>query len=442
MLFDMKTMKFDCMIRRATVMLLLGVTTLSVSARKPAGKEAIAAKVKATERYVKEIRGYLHEHPEVSSQEHETTRFLQNEVSKLGLPVTGVEGTGFYAILDTRKAGKTIGLRTDIDALPIRENPENLKGLKKWVSTVDGVSHACGHDGHMAILLGAMKILCELKDDLNGKIVFIFEEGEETGSGIDHMVDALEPLHIDAFYGNHLLSSIATGEFFVHSGALMAGAGTVSFDVAGRGGHASRPDLSINPIFAAADILNGIAIAWNNQRDITKTLTLGISQIHGGAANNVIPNSVFIGGTIRFFDKGEAEKGLDIVRRVATHIAAAHNCSVRFRDEMGILLLPVINDDRLTALAHEAIEEIYPGKVLTSDEHIWYAAETFSKYSRLAPAVFIFAGIKNDELGSGAAHHNDRFDLDEDALPCAVGAMVQFAVKFLNGDASPQKNGK
>ncbi|MDR2121438.1 MAG: amidohydrolase [Tannerella sp.] len=435
-------MKYVFGIRRAAIVFLLGAGALCAFARKPVGKETIAAKVRATESYVKEIRGYLHAHPEVSSGEYETSRFLQNEASKLGLPVTKAEGTGFYAILDTHRAGKTIGLRTDIDALPVHENPENLKGRKKWVSTVDGVSHACGHDGHMAVLLGAMKILCELKDDLDGRIVFIFEEGEETGTGIDRMIAALEPLHIDAFYGNHLRSSIGTGEFFVREGPIMAGAGTVSFDITGRGGHASRPDLSVNPIFAAADILGAISIAWNNQRDITKTLTLGISQIHGGAANNVIPNSVFIGGTIRFFDKDEADKGFDIMRRVAGRVAEAHNCSVRFRDEMGIMLLPVVNDGRLTALARESIEEIYPGKTLSDDAHIWYAAETFSKYAALAPAVFVFAGIKNDALGSGAEHHNDRFDLDEDALPPAVGAMVQFAVRFLNGGASSEKRRK
>ncbi|MDR0757078.1 MAG: amidohydrolase [Tannerella sp.] len=430
----MKKMRFDCMVQRAMIFLLPGAIALSAIAWKPAEKETLAAKVRAKESYMKEVRGYLHEHPEVSSGEYATARFLQSEVAKSGLPVTKVQGTGFYAVLDTRRPGKTVGLRTDIDALPIHENPENLKQRKKWVSTVDGVSHACGHDGHMAILLGAMKILCEMKDELRGKIVFIFEEGEETGAGIDQMVEALAPLHIDAFYGNHLRSSIRTGEFFVREGALMAGAGTVSFDITGRGGHASRPDLSINPIFAAADILGGISIAWNNQRDITKTLTLGISQIHGGAANNVIPNSVFIGGTIRFFDRDEAEKGFDIIRRVAANTAAAHRCDARFRDDMDILLLPVVNDGKLTALAHSAIEEIYPGSTLTSDEHIWYAAETFSKYSSLAPSVFVFAGIRNDELGSGAEHHNDRFDLDEDALTYAAGGMVRFAVKFLNED--------
>jgi metal-dependent amidase/aminoacylase/carboxypeptidase family protein len=159
---------------------------------------------------------------------------------------------------------------------------------------------------------------------------------------------------------------------------------------------------------------------------------LGITQLQGGEIYNVIPNSVFIGGTIRFFDGEAAEKGFEVLRKVSEDIARAHNCTVKFHDNMGILLYPVINDPALTQFTHKAVEEIYPDKVLTGQEHIWYAAETFSKYSQLAPTVFVFAGIKNDDSGSGAEHHNDRFDIDEDALQYAVGAMVQFAVKSIN----------
>ncbi|MDR0748770.1 MAG: peptidase dimerization domain-containing protein [Tannerellaceae bacterium] len=195
----------------------------------------------------------------------------------------------------------------------------------------------------------------------------MFEEGEETNSGIAAMIEALRPLKIDAIYGNHLKSSLETGTVYIQEGPIMAGTGTIAFEVEGQGGHASRPDLSINPIFAAANILTGISIAWNNQRDITKTLTLGVSQIHGGEACNVIPNSVFIGGTIRFFDIEEGEKGFSVLQKVSQDIARAHNCSVRFHSKMG----------------------------------------------------------------SGAEHHNDRFDIDEDALQYGVGAMAQFAVKYL-----------
>ncbi|MDR2804507.1 MAG: amidohydrolase, partial [Dysgonamonadaceae bacterium] len=132
-----------------------------------------------------------------------------------------------------------------------------------------------------------------------------------------------------------------------------------------------------------------------------------------------------------FFDRGEAEKGFALLRKVSETIAQAHNCTVNFHDEMGIKLHPVLNNPALTQFTREAVKEIYPDRLVSGDQYIWYAAESFSKYSQLAPTVFVFPGIKNEALGSGAEHHNDRFDLDEDALPYAVGAMVQFAVKYL-----------
>ncbi|MDR1681869.1 MAG: amidohydrolase [Candidatus Symbiothrix sp.] len=389
------------------------------------------SQIKQIDTYLRETRGYLHEHPELSGQEFETARFIQDEIAKLGLPVTKVPGTGFYVVLDTHRPGKTIGLRADIDALPIPENPENLKQVKKHISQNKGVSHACGHDGHIAILLGAVKILNELKSQLNGKIVFIFEEGEETNTGIHAMVEALRPLKINAIYGNHLKSNLNTGQIYIQEGAIMAGTGTVAFDVVGRGGHASRPDLSINPVFAAANVLTGISIAWNNQRDVTKTVTLGITQVQGSKIYNVIPDSVFIGGTLRFFDLNEGEKSFALLRKVSEDIAQAHNCTVKFHEKMGIAMGPVENDSALAKFTREAVKEIYPDKVVSGEQYIWYAAETFAKYRELAPTIFTFVGIKNDDLGSGAEHHNDRFDLDEDALQYGVGAMVQFAVKFL-----------
>ena len=389
--------------------------------------------MKEIDNYLQTVHGYLHEHPELSGKEFATTQFLQAEIAKLGLPVTQVPGTGFYAILDTKRAGKTIGLRADIDALPIHESETNLKQKKRYVSQNKGISHVCGHDGHMAILLGAAKLLTELKDQLNGKVIFIFEEGEESNSGIDAMVEALKPHNIDAIYGNHLKSNLESGKLYIQDGAIMAGTGTVAFDVIGRGGHASRPDLAINPVFAAANILTGISIAWNNQRDITRTVTLGITQVQAGEVYNAIPNTAFVGGTIRFFDKAEAEKCFELIRKVSENIAAAHDCTVKFHEINGIALNPVVNDANLTQFTRETVRKIYPDRVISGEQYIWYAAETFSKYSQLAPTVFVFAGIKNEALGSGAEHHNDQFDIDEDALQYALGAMVQFTVSSLRG---------
>ncbi|MDR1938755.1 MAG: amidohydrolase [Tannerellaceae bacterium] len=391
--------------------------------------KTILQHIKEIDPYLREIRGYLHENPEESLQEYKTSKFLQKEISKLGLPVTPVSNTGFFAVLDTGRTGKTLALRTDMDALPVTENLFNLKQKKKWVSQNEGVSHVCGHDAHMAILLGAIQIFYNIRNELNGKIIFIFEDAEEMSGGIDCMIEKLADFHIDAFYGNHIYSTLPTGNICMDSGAIMAGMAYIEFDVTGRGGHGSRPDLSINPIFAAAHILTGISVAWNNQLDVTKTVTLGITRIHGGETNNVFPNSVFIGGSLRFFDRKEAEKAIGVLKKVAENTAMAHNCTVSFR-KTGIVLDPVINDYTLSGIAREAVREIFPGKLVEGAK--WFASESFSKYTAVAPSVFALIGTNNTVLGSGAEHHNDRFDIDEDALPYALGAMVGFAVKLLH----------
>jgi amidohydrolase len=390
-------------------------------------------KIGETDAYVRAVRGYLHEHPERSSQEYETSKFLRDEVAKAGLPVTPLPGTGFLAVLDTGRPGRTVALRTDMDALPVTEHPFNLKRPKQWISKNEGVAHLCGHDAHMAILLGAVKILHSLKDRLTGRIVFIFESAEETVEGIGPVLEALSHMQVDAICGNHVYAAMPSGTLCIDRGAVMAGMAYVEFDVIGRGGHGARPDRSVNPVFAAAHILTGISIAWNNQLDITKTVSLGITQIHGGETLNVIPDSVWIGGALRFFDRSEGEKAIRVVKKMAENIAEAHCCTVSFR-QADIILDPVVNDSTLTGLAREAVRELFPGKL--AEGYQWFASESFSKYSTVAPTVFVLTGIANAESGSGAEHHNDRFDVDEDALSYALGAMTGFAVRFLNSDPS------
>lgn len=391
-------------------------------------------KISEYEQYLIKTRRYLHENPEVSGKEYDTSAFLQQEVQKCGLPITKVEGTGFYAILDTGKAGKTLGIRTDIDALPMCEPENNLKGKRVCCSKREGAMHACGHDGHMATVLAAIQLLLSMKDELTGRIVFIFEEGEEIGSGISHMIEALKLVGLDAVYGVHLTAFMQSGDISIDAGPRMAGATLIECDVIGRGGHGSRPDLSINPIFAMANILTGIASAWANQIDVSKTVTLGISQCHAGQANNVIPDSAFIGGTLRYFDINEGKKALEVFKHVAEKTAQAHLCQVVFRKSMDVLTAPVINDEHLSNLARTSAIELYGSKVI---EHApWYASETFSDYAKLAPIVFAFVGIANEEIGSGAEHHNVYFDLDEQALSYSLGVMVKFALDYLTKSVS------
>lgn len=391
--------------------------------------EILLSKIDEVNDYMVNARRYLHTIPEISGKEVETSKYLQEEVKKYGLPIERVTETGFIATLDTGKPGKTIALRADIDGLPLDEDENNLKGKKVVVSKNPGTCHACGHDGHMAILLGSMKVLCDLKDELKGKILFCFEDGEEIWTGIHQMMEALSKKEIDAVYGTHVTSFMKTGTISVEPGPRMAGRALVEMEVCGKSGHGSRPDLSINPVFAAAQVLNGISNAWNNQIDVTKTVTLGITQIHGGTANNIIPEKVYIGGTLRFFDMEEGQKAVDVLKNVSDYTAKAHRCSVNFVN-VEVVSDPVINDEKLSEFATTSLREVFPPEALITDVN-WFASESFSEYCKKYPSIFAFVGIKNEELGIGAEHHNVQFDFDDNALKVGATATVKFVVDFL-----------
>ena len=390
--------------------------------------KAIKERVLELEEETIAIRGHLHEYPEVGGEEPETAKFLKAHAQKLGLEIEEVEGTGFTALLDTGKPGKTVGLRTDIDALPVEETEDNLAGPRKFISKNPGVMHACGHDGHMAIVLSTMTILSEMKDELTGKIYFIFEEAEEFGGGIDAMIKHLTGKGIDAIYGTHLTAFMDTGTISVDAGPVMAAAAIVDFSVVGRGGHGSRPDLSINPLFASAQVLSGLTNAWANRVDVTKTVTLGLTKIKGGEVLNVIPNDVRIGGTLRYFDVEEGEKAVETIRTVIHNTAKAHECTIVEHD-ISAAGLPVSNDEEVAKIAQDGIREILPD-ALVSDV-TWFASESFGRYAEIAPTAFAFVGIRDEEYGSGAEHHNHLFDLDDAALKYGVAATTKFAVDYL-----------
>ena len=433
----MKIIDKQIMHRRYLILLLLCIGTTvaglqGISAKGIADKE-ILSKISQYDGYTRDVRRHLHFYPEVGGQETETVKFLKAELGKIGsFDIHDVPGsTGFYAILDTKRAGKTIGLRTDIDGLPINESIVNGGGkLKPFLSKNAGITQGCGHDGHMAVLLTSIRIIYDLRDRLSGKYVFIFEEGEETNTGIRPMVAALKDIHFDVIYGNHLVSHIPSGKIYINEGSIMTGMAMLSWQVFGKSGHASRPDMAVNPIFAAANMLSSISIAWNNQRDITKLVTLGVTQFHGGETWNVIPDSVYIGGTLRFFDWEAGVQAIELVKKVATDVAHAHGCKVRFGEKMTAQVPPVVNDAQVAAFAQRMVSGLYPGRVTNDPACNWYASETFALYNQLAPTLFTLVGVQNPELGTTAGHHTAEFDIDEDALQYAIGAMVKLAVSL------------
>lgn len=388
--------------------------------------------VDKNENYLIEMRRYLHRHPELSGEEYETSKFLKNEIEKYNMPIQQASNTGFIATLDTGKPGKTIGLRTDIDALPIQESKNNLKKTREVISENDGVMHACGHDAHMAMLLTTVKSLNEIKDQLSGKIIFIFEEGEERWTGINDMIDTLRPLKIDAIFGMHVLSSLEVGKVSVDAGPVMAGGVGAHITVRGKSGHVARPDLAINPIFAGANILTNIASAWANQLDVTETVTLGFTEFNSGDGSNIIPNEAILSGSLRFYNVDEAKRATSLIQKIAKSVGEAHNCETSFTTKNKNIAYPVDNDKSLAKIAQKGIVKNTPNGLATDEK--WFASESFSRYSELAPIAFAFVGVKSEEYGSGAEHHNERFDIDESGLKYGVLAELQFVVDYLTQD--------
>ena len=379
--------------------------------------------------FAKKIKNYLHEYPELSSKEFETRKFLIDECKKLGLEIEEVENsTGFVAIIDTKKQGKILGLRTDIDALPILENEENLKGKKEVISKNPGVMHACGHDFHMALALTSAKILSELKDKLDGKFYFIFEEGEETGAGIHAMVNHLKNIKFDAIYGNHVDNQIPTGKIAISKGKVNAGCAGVDFDVIGKGGHGSRPDLLTSPINALVAIINNLNQTWASGLNPNEIVTLGIGSINAGFASNVIPDKANLKATLRFFEDEVGEKALEKLKDIAEKTASIYGCKVKFNDYTRVVAYPVSNAENLSEFARSSLEEILPNSRV--DKEVSFGSESFYGYGKIAPSVFVRIGVKNKEKGCGAGAHTEKFDVDNDGLYYGLACALNFLINF------------
>lgn len=392
--------------------------------------DRIKTEIKLNKDDIVNTRRYLHENPEVSSKEFETSKYLKKRCEDLGLIVEDVPGsTGFTALLDTGRPGKTLGIRTDLDGLAIEEDPYNLKGKKQVVSKNPGVSHACGHDSHMTIAIISAKILKDLADEIKGKIYFIFEEAEETGVGIGPMLDHLKDKGLDGVYGNHQSPSLDVGKFSIIEGPAYAGCAGLDFDVIGKGGHGSRPDKAVNPLIATAHIITALNSAWNNQLDLEKPVSLGIGAINGGSAANVICDKANVKGTLRFLDLEEGKKALDLVKKVADLTAKAHGCSVVFNDYSKIVAEPVINDENLAKEVKKSLNSIFEDALVDSPK-LWIS-ESFYGYSKLCPSIFINFGTRNEAEGKASDLHTAKFDLDERGIDYGLGLAIKFAIDFL-----------
>ncbi len=383
------------------------------------------------EPYLIDCRRKVHTFAEIAATEKKTHAFILEEIKKLGLPYEEVPTYSIIAKLETGRPGKTVLLRADIDALQVPEDETNLVGPRTCRSENPATCHACGHDAHTAMLLGAMNVLVRLKDQFSGTVVFAFEEGEECGSGKDALLAALDKYNIDRVWAIHVYAGLEENKISVDAGPRMAGAAVVDVTFHGKSGHASRPDLAANPIFAGSSYLTNLCVAFCNQVTAGQTVTMAVPMIHGGEASNVIDEKCRVSGSFRFFDYEEGQAACDRAMNIANHTAAMFKCTAEMPDRMKQPLGgPVVNDKNCAADAQKALRDILPEGTVVACEP-WYASDSMRYYLRKWPGVYAFLGIKNEAEGYGAVHHNIKFDLNEKILKTGAISTVRVALEWL-----------
>ncbi|NML36751.1 amidohydrolase [Chitinophaga sp. G-6-1-13] len=374
-----------------------------------------------------DIRRHIHSHPELSFQEHKTSEFIQQQLDKFGVPYkAGIAGTGIIALIEGKNpSSKTIALRADIDALPITEaNDVSYKSVN------NGIMHACGHDVHTTVVLGATKILHELKDELEGTIKILFQPGEEKhpgGASIMIEEGALENPRPDAILGLHVHPSMETGKLGFCAGKYMASADEIYVTIKGKGGHAAQPHLTVDTILVASQLVVSLQQVISRNNNPFSPSVLSICAFNGGFTTNVIPSEVKLMGTFRAMDETWRFKAHELIRKQAAGIAEATGAEI----EMDILVgYPTLyNNEVVTAKARELAED-YIGKEQVEDTELRMGAEDFAFYSQIVPACFFRLGTGNKEKGITSGVHTPTFDVDERAIEIGMGTMAYLATQF------------
>lgn len=374
------------------------------------------------------LRRDFHRYPELGFKEFRTSKKIIKYLIDLGLEVTILAKTGVVGLLKGSNNGPTLLLRSDMDALPINE--ENNVPYK---SDNPGVMHACGHDGHMAMLLIAAKVLAERRREIKGNIKFIFEPSEETGKGAKQMIreGVLENPKVDACIGLHLWSSIKSGEIGIKAGLATATLNVFRILVKGKGGHTGSPETTIDPIITAANIINSVQLIQTREINPLIPTIIMFGKIHGGTKNNIVPDQIELEGTLRYLNKEgdySSKKPEDRLKRIVEKVCRLHNA--RFEVDIKKEMETVINDPGMTDLIKSTAKKIInPSKIIS---YTCSASEDFSEFSERIPSVFYFLGIKNKKEHINYSQHSSRFNIDEKVLPLGVKMHVCSAFNFFS----------
>lgn len=393
----------------------------------------ISEQINRIEAELKENRRYIHMHPELSFREYNTSSFIQKKLDEMGIKyVSGIAENGICAYIYGNKnieseSMKSILIRADMDALPIDEVSD-----KPYKSQNKNVMHACGHDAHVAVLLGVCKVLNNFKDKFGGVVKAVFQPGEETSGGALPMIEegVLENPHTDVCVALHCDSDLDCGTIRVKPGSLYASPDDFRITVKGKGGHGAEPHNCIDPITISASIIQALNNLISRETDPFDNAVISVGSIHGGSATNIIPDSVEIQGTARsltnevrgFLKKRIGETAEGICKTFGAE------CEYEYTE----LFPPLINDEKLA-------EDVYDSacRSIGKDKCVWggaptMAGEDFSYFSQNRPSVLFKLGCRNKSLGIVSPIHHSSFDIDENCLKTGVKVFVGFVLDYLN----------
>ena len=383
---------------------------------------AILNSIAGFEKDMAKWRQHLHQNPELGRECYKTAEYVSERLKEFGITEihTGYASSGLVAIIEGKAPGRTIGLRADMDALPITENT----GLS-YSSVNEGVMHACGHDGHTTMLLGAARYLSETRN-FSGRVALIFQPDEEATGGAKAMVEEgiIEQFQIEEVYALHNIPGHDVGVMYTRSGPIMAGADNFSVEIKGKGGHAAYPHEVKDPIVAAISIAQAFQTIVSRNNIPSDDLVISITQVHSGTTDNVIPETAYLNGTVRTFDLSVQEMVIKRMEKIISGLAMSFEVEAKLNYEKGYP--PTINHEEATNFAIEVANDVCgPNRVLTSVSKEM-GAEDFSYMLEKRPGAYLFLGI-----GEGAGLHNPNYDFNDAAAPIGASFFARLIEKAL-----------
>jgi amidohydrolase len=412
---------------------------LVLAAGNAAPDARIRAAVEAMTPRLVETRRDIHMHPELGNRETRTGELEAERLRALGLTVRHPDAkTGVVGVLAGGRPGPVVALRADLDALPIPERND-----VPYRSRNEGVKHACGHDAHTTIVLGAAEVLAGLRQDLPGTVVFLFQpaeegppEGETGGAALMIEGGALEEPRVEAIYGLHMDPSLDVGDVGWSIGPIFASSDRFVIEVDGRKTHGAYPHTGIDPVPVASELVQALQLVVSRQIDAQEPKVLTIGSIHGGNRFNIIAEKVVLEGTIRTLDAGVRGVLKERMARTLTGVAQAHGTTARLRwvDEGNP---PTVNEAALTRASVPSLDRVY-GQAHVHEVRPQMGAEDFALFAERRPALYVKMGVRNRAKGITAMIHTEDFDIDEGVLPLGVRAMATMAWDFLaRGGVAP-----